>query len=83
MTEQVNKKLIVCEAIRGILALLVICGHLVSRVESIRMKQNHILNFFTVWGRECVFLFFILSGVVIHYSFTRHNRPKSRNKDKV
>lgn len=74
MTEKINKKIIVLEAIRGFLALLVVCGHLVSKLESIRMKQNHTINFFTVWGRECVFMFFILSGVVIHYSYIKQKR---------
>lgn len=65
------------EAIRGLLSIIVVCGHLVSKQGTLRAQQNHIINLLTVWGRECVLMFFILSGIVIHYSYVRHKRSAS------
>lgn len=65
------------EAIRGIAAFLVFIGHVVSKIPSLAKHKNHFTNLFVNWGTECVFLFFILSGIVVHLSYDKRNKKSS------
>lgn len=70
-----NKKNIFLECIRGLAALAVFICHLFANVTELEKRKNHLTSFFSNWGSEAVFIFFILSGIVIHISF--ENKPRA------
>lgn len=70
-----KNKLLGLEFVRGAAALLVVFGHLKKYIPSLASYNNHIIQLFLNWGTECVIMFFILSGIVVHYSFDQ--KPKS------
>ncbi|MNJ97608.1 Acyltransferase family protein [compost metagenome] len=69
------KKFSGLEFIRGFAALMVMAGHFFLNLNDLEdLRGNYLTSFLVNWGRESVLLFFILSGVVVHYSFYRKNR---------
>lgn len=72
-----SKKNVGLESIRGGAALMVMFGHFFHYLNNLRAyADNHIVALFFNWGRECVLLFFILSGIVVHYAFDKRHRNK-------
>lgn len=72
-------KLYKLEAIRGLAAFYVVLHHTISEKSVNTISEGLIglrLGFLFRFGQEAVILFFILSGFVIHYSFTK-SRDKS------
>jgi peptidoglycan/LPS O-acetylase OafA/YrhL len=67
-----NNKLIKLEAIRGFAAIYVVLHHTMHQFKIFNLDLSFLLRF----GQEAVILFFILSGFVIEYSF-------SKGKDKT
>lgn len=70
-----NKKNIFLECIRGLAAFAVFVCHLFANVTELERRKSHLTSFFSNWGSEAVFIFFILSGLVIHISF--ENKPRT------
>jgi len=70
-----NKKLDKLEAIRGIAALYVVIHHLFNNTTFLK---GYSFSFLFIFGQEAVILFFILSGFVIEYSFSK-TKDKSFN----
>jgi peptidoglycan/LPS O-acetylase OafA/YrhL len=62
-----NNKLIKLEAIRGFAALYVVFHHTIHQFRIL----NFDLSFLFRFGQEAVILFFILSGFVIEYSYSK------------
>lgn len=62
-----NSKLIKLEAVRGAAALYVVLHHTIRQFELFNIDLSFIFRF----GQEAVILFFILSGFVIEYSYSR------------
>jgi peptidoglycan/LPS O-acetylase OafA/YrhL len=65
-----QKKLVKIEALRGFAAFYVVIFHIYI---STTILKGHFFSIFLNFGQEAVIIFFILSGFVIHYSFTLSN----------
>jgi peptidoglycan/LPS O-acetylase OafA/YrhL len=63
-----KSKLLRLEALRGLAALYVFAGHILIARLGI---QHGLLSFIFRFGQEAVMLFFLLSGFVIFYSFSK------------
>ncbi len=64
------------ESIRGLAALAVFICHLFAQVPEINSRKSHLTSLFSNWGTESVFIFFVLSGLVIHMSFENRSTGK-------
>ena len=62
-----NNKLIKLEAIRGFAALYVVFHHTIHQFKIFNLDLSFLFRF----GQEAVILFFILSGFVIEYSYSK------------
>jgi peptidoglycan/LPS O-acetylase OafA/YrhL len=60
------------EVLRGSAALIVLVGHLYSKING--LPQISLLKYLLNWGTEAVIIFFILSGFVIRLSQERRAR---------